>query len=219
MLLNWERFVECTGFLESRLRCPYVVSKAHDESWWDCADRITRLRYEGHDPIIVFDYYQNHEGTLYYYHTYFVFVKSVFFLIASFFTNIFASCVVSVSFELRLPRVHPFSLDETFVFLCLWSAESHDVRRHEIVVKELLFIDKIWVTHRSFSELIYWIAISLLIKSRWTKCQCRFSQLLQKKAYMRFEDHRPDKHVILLRSTDIMQFACCWSIPERIRLR
>ena len=36
---------------------------------------------------------------------------------------------------------------------------------------------------------------------------------------MRFEDRRPDKHVILLRSSDIMQFACCLSIPERIRLR
>ena len=178
ILLNWERFAECTDFLESRLRCAYVVSTAHDESWWDCADRITRLRYEGHNPIIVFNYYQNHEGTLYDYHTYFVFVKSVFLLITSFFADIFTSCVVSVSFELRLLRVHPFSLDETFVSLCLWPREPHDVRRHEIVVTGLQFIDKIRVTHRSFFELIYLIAISLLIISRWTKFQCRFSQLL-----------------------------------------
>ena len=87
----------------------------------------------------------------------------------------------STPFDLRLLRVHPFAFDETFVFLCLWSPEPHDVRRHEIVVKGLQFIDKIRVTHRSFSELIYWIATSLLIISRWTKCQCRFSQLLQKK--------------------------------------
>ena len=46
MLLNCERFMECTDFLEPRLRCPCVVSTAHNESWWDCVDRITRLRYE-----------------------------------------------------------------------------------------------------------------------------------------------------------------------------
>ena len=134
-------------------------------------NRITRLRYEEHNPIIVFNYYQNHEGTLYYYLPYYVFVKSVFFLITSFFADIFASCVVSVSFELGLLRVHPFSFDETFVSLCLWPPKPHDVRRHEIVVKGLQFIDKIRVTHRSFFELIYWTAISLLIISRWTKCR------------------------------------------------
>ena len=174
--------------------------------------------YEAHNPIIVFNYYQNHGGTLFNYYPYFVFVKSVFFLIASFFTNIFASCVVSDPFELRLLRVHPFSFDEAFVFLCLWSSESHDVRRHEIVVKGLQFIDKIRKTHYRFSELIYWIAISLLIISRWTKCQCRFSQLLQKKAYVRFEDRRPDKHVILLRSSDIMQFACFWCTSRKNKI-
>ena len=133
---------------------------------------------EGHNPIIVFNHYQNHEGTLYYYHPYFVFVKSFFFLIASFFTNIFASCDGSDPFELWLLRKHSFSFDKTFVFLCLWPPEPHDVRRHEIVVKGLQFIVKIRVTHRSFSALIYWIAISLIIIPRWTKCQCRFSQLL-----------------------------------------
>ena len=91
------------------------------------------------------------------------------------------SCVVSDPFELRFIRVHPFSFDETFVFLCLWSLEPHDDGRHEIVVKGFQSIDKIRGTHRSFFELIYWIAISLLMKYRWLKCQCRFSQLLQKK--------------------------------------
>ena len=40
------------------------------------------------------------------------------FLITRFFADIFASCVVSDPFELRLLRVHPFSFDETFVFPC-----------------------------------------------------------------------------------------------------
>ena len=105
---------------------------------------------EGHNPIIVFNYYQNHKETLFYYYPNFVFVKSVFFLIASFFADIFVSCVTSDPFELRLLRVHPFSFDETFVLLCLWPLEPHDVRRHEIVVKGLQSIDKIRETHRSF---------------------------------------------------------------------
>ena len=177
----------CTGFLESRLRCPYVVSKAHDESWWDCADRITRLRYGGHNSIIVFNYYQKHEGTLYYYYPNCVFLKSVFLLIASFFADIFASCVVSVSFEIRLLRVHPFSLDESFVSLCLCSRESHDARRHEIVVTGLQ-------KNTSDTSFIFW-------------------------THLLFEEHRSDKHLTLFRSTDIVQFASLWSIPERIKLR
>ena len=188
--LNCERFMEW-----------------HNESWWGCADRITRLRYKEYNPIIVFNYYQNHEGPLYYYYPY-LFLWNLFFSWKKiFFTDIFAFCVMSVSFEYILLRVHPFSFDETFVSLCLWPREPHDVRRHEIVVKGLQFIYKIRVTHRSFFELIYWI-------------EYRFSQLLQRKSRVcKIWEHRSDKHLILFRSTDIVQFACFWSTPERIKLR
>ena len=155
MLLNSERFVECTDFLESRLRCPYVVSTAHDESWWDYADRIRRLRYEGHNSIIVFNYYQNHEGTLYYYCPNCVFLKSVFLLIASFFADIFASCVVSVSFEIRFLRVHPFSLDESFVSPCV--SVLGNLMMSVVTKSSLQDFRKIRVTHRSFFELIYYL--------------------------------------------------------------
>ena len=125
--VDWDRHapqlwtvLECTDFLEPRLRCPCVVSTAHNESWWGCADRITRLRYKGYNPIIVFNYYQNHEGTLYYYYYPYLFLWNLFFSwMKVFFTDIFAFCVMSVSFELLLLRVHPFSFDETFVFPCV----------------------------------------------------------------------------------------------------
>ena len=36
----------CTDFLEPRLRCPCVAPTAHNESWWECDDRTTRLGFD-----------------------------------------------------------------------------------------------------------------------------------------------------------------------------
>ena len=150
---------------------------------------------EGHNPMIVFKYNQKHKGTLC-----FIILILILWNLFSFwsrvFCDIFASCVESDPSNLDYSECIRFHLTK-LLCPCVSNPKRHDGRRHEIVVKGLQSIDKIRVTHRSLVELIHRIVMSLVIIPRWTKCQCRFSQLLEKIAYVRFEVLVAGQHLML----------------------
>ena len=191
---------------------------AHNESWWDCADRITRLRYEGHIPIIVFNYYQNHEGLLYYYHPYFVFKKSVFYLECKFIR--WYLHVLWCERPLWTPSAsvfiwRNFCVPVSLISRISWCPSSRNRReRTSEYVQDTSDTSFVFWTHLLNRDII-------TNNIQMDKMSMSIQSIPQKKkiTYVRFEEHRSDKHLILFRSTDIAQFACFWGISERIRLR